>query len=230
MDKDPQKEDEENPLRQAREENERLKAENRRLKALLESFALRPASSLATPPAGRQDKSTFRSQRLSQPTISPILPETPRDTSEPLPVVAEDGKSSTKEKIALFRSLFRGREDVYAVRWESRKGKSGYSPVCANEWGPSCLKPCSKCNNSKYIPICDDVIRDHVLGKHTVGIYPLLQDETCWFLTADFDKEGWQEDARVFLDVCRELEVVTALERSRSGRGGHVWMFFGDVL
>jgi superfamily II DNA or RNA helicase len=230
VDKDPRKEDDENRLRQTREENERLKAENRRLKALLESFALRPASSLAAPPADRGDKSTSRSLRLSKSAVSPILPDPCRESSEPSPIVGEGGTSSTKEKIALFRSLFRGREDIYAVRWESRKGKSGYSPACANEWGAFCHKPCAKCNNSKYIPISDDVVRDHVLGKHTVGIYPLLQDETCWFLAADFDKEGWQEDARVFRNVCRELDVAAALERSRSGRGGHVWIFFEEAV
>jgi hypothetical protein len=165
-------ENDENEFRRAREENERLKAENRRLKALLESFALRPASSLTTPPTDRKDKAITRKPRLSKPSVSPAPPETCRESSEPSPIVGEGGTSSTKEKIALFRSLFRGREDVYAVRWESRKGKSGYSPACAHEWDPLlCWKPCAKCNNGKYLPISDEVIRDHVLGKHTVGIY-----------------------------------------------------------
>jgi len=133
--------------------------------------------------------------------------------------------------LALFRSLFRGREDVYAVRWENRKGKSGYSPACAHEWDPLlCRKPCAKCVNCKYIPLSDSVIRDHLLGKCTVGIYPLLPDETCRFLAADFDKEGWREDARAFLDVCRDLDVPAVLERSRSGRGGHVWVFFEEAI
>lgn len=231
MEDNPRTEGDGNDLRQTREENERLKAENRRLKALLESSALRQASSLTTPPADRKDKGTSPTQQLSKPTASPIPPERRCETSEPSPVKAEDGASSQKEKIALFRSLFRGREDVYAVRWESKKGKSGYSPACANEWDPFlCRKPCAKCNNSRYVPLSGEVIRDHVLGKHTVGIYPLLQDETCWFLAADFDKEGWQEDARAFLDVCRDLEVMAALERSRSGRGGHVWVFFEEAI
>ena len=231
MEDNSQIENDENELRRAREENERLKAENRRLKALLESFALRPASSLTAHPADRKDKQTFREQRLPKPSVSPAPPEIRHESSEPGSVVSEDSMSSQREKTALFRSLFRGREDVYAVRWESRKGKSGYSPACAHEWDPLfCRKPCARCNNGKYLPISDEVICDHVLGKHTVGIYPLLQDETCWFLAADFDKDGWQDDARAFLDVCRDLDVAASLERSRSGRGGHVWIFFEEAI
>lgn len=231
MEEDSRTESEEEQLRVFRAENERLTAENRRLKALLESFALRPASSLTTPAAKRKDEKTFQ-LRLHTKTSIPLSPPqvslTPQELS---PVEAEDTLSSRKAKIALLRSLFRGREDVYAVRWESRKGKSGYSPACANEWNPLlCSKPCAKCNNSRYIPLSEEVIRDHVLGKHTVGIYPLLQDETCWFLAADFDKDGWQEDARAFLGVCRDLDVAAALERSRSGRGGHVWVFFEEAI
>jgi len=192
-----------NELRETREENERLKAENRRLKALLEPFALRPASSLTAPVTRRKDEGTSQPRRQSEASIPPSPPQALCKPQTLSPVEAEDSPSSRKVKIALLRSLFRGREDVYAVRWESRKGKSGYSPACANEWDPLlCRKPCAKCNNNRYIPMSDEVIRDHVLGKHTVGIYPLLQDETCWFLAADFDKDGWQEDARAFLDVC----------------------------
>ena len=227
----PQTEGDENDIRQTREENERLKDENRRLKALLASFALRPASALTQKPEERKIKELSSVQGLGKETAAPISPETHRKSSEPPQAKAGDSPSSQKEKVDLFRTLFRGREDVYAVRWESRKGKSGYSPACANEWNPLlCKKPCAKCNNSKYIPISDDTIREHVLGKHTVGIYPLLQDETCWFLAADFDKEGWQEDARTFLDVCGELDLAAALERSRSGRGGHIWIFFEEAI
>jgi superfamily II DNA or RNA helicase len=70
------------------------------------------------------------------------------------------------------------------------------------------------------------MIRGHLLGKHTVGVYPLLTDETCWFLAVDFDKKSWQEDVAIFLRTCGEIGVSPALERSRSGKGGHVWMFF----
>jgi hypothetical protein len=78
----------------------------------------------------------------------------------------------------------------------------------------------------KFRPLTDEVVRGHLVGDHTIGIYPLLQDETCWFLAVDFDKKTWQKDATAFLAVCCELNVPGALERSRSGNGGHVWIFF----
>jgi len=136
-------------------------------------------------------------------------------------------KSSSHEKIALYRSLFRGRDDVFAKRWESKTGKKGYSPACKNEWVAGvCNKPCSKCTNCDYSPLTDEAIRDHLSGKETVGLYPLLPDETCWLLAVDFDKASWMEDVRAFLLTCDESQVPAYLERSRSGNGGHVWIFF----
>jgi len=108
---------------------------------------------------------------------------------------------SLDDKITLFRSLFRGREDVYPVRWEAKTGKSGYSPACANEWKrPLCTKPrmkCSDCDNRELIPVTDEAIQDHLTGKHTIGVYPLLPDETCWFLAVDFDKTTWKTLRRI---------------------------------
>ncbi len=141
---------------------------------------------------------------------------------------------SPEDKIALFRGLFRGREDVYPARWEARTGKSGYSPACVNEWKrPLCIKPsirCSDCENRELLSVTNDVIQYHLSGKHTIGVYPLLQDETCWFLAVDFDKATWKEDAGAFLKTCEELSVPAALERSRSGNGGHIWIFFNSQI
>ena len=141
---------------------------------------------------------------------------------------------SPEDKVALFRNLFRGREDVYPARWEARTGKSGYSPACANEWKrPLCAKPrikCSDCENRKLIPLTNDVIQHHLTGKYTIGVYPLLPDETCRFLAVDFDKTTWKEDARAFLKISEELGVPAALERSRSGNGGHIWIFFDSPI
>lgn len=99
---------------------------------------------------------------------------------------------SPEDKVTLFQSLFRGRDDVYPLRWEAKTGKSGYSPACSNEWKrPLCAKPrirCSECENRELLPVTSEVIHAHLLGKHTIGVYPLLLDETCWFLAADFDK------------------------------------------
>jgi superfamily II DNA or RNA helicase len=141
---------------------------------------------------------------------------------------------SQEDKVALFRSLFRGRQDVYPLRWEARTGKSGYSPACANEWKrPLCVKPrikCSECENRELLSVTDDLIQQHLIGKRTIGVYPLLPDETCWFLAADFDKATWKEDAGAFLKTCEMLNVPAALERSRSGNGGHIWIFFDSSV
>jgi superfamily II DNA or RNA helicase/very-short-patch-repair endonuclease len=152
-----------------------------------------------------------------------------------------DRRSSSAAKIGLFRTLFRGREDVYPRRFESRKtGKAGYAPACANEWVRGvCEKPrikCAECPHRRFLPVSDEVIRWHLSGHDddgqpfVAGVYPLLPDETCFFLALDFDKGCWSEDAAAFLDTCRRLEVPAELERSRSGRGGHVWLFFEDAV
>jgi len=150
-------------------------------------------------------------------------------------------QSCPASKIALFRSLFRGREDVYPRRFESRRsGKTGYSPACANEWVSGvCEKPrvkCAACPNRRFRPVTDEVVRQHLSGSDgggqpfVVGVYPMLLDETCYFLAIDFDGETWHVDALAYLDTCRRLKVPAALERSRSGNGGHVWLFFSEAL
>lgn len=140
-----------------------------------------------------------------------------------------------------FRSLFRGRDDVYPRRFESRRtGRSGYAPACANEWVRGvCEKPrikCAECPNRRFLPVTDDVIRCHLSGHDAegqpfvAGVYPMLQDETCFFLAVDFDKFDWHDDAAAFLATCRDLSLSAALERSRSGRGAHVWFFFDEAI
>jgi len=140
---------------------------------------------------------------------------------------------STQGKVAIFRRLFRGRDDVYPVRWESKaSGKSGYSPACANEWRHGiCDKPrvkCGDCRNRKLVALSDSVVYDHLTGKHTIGVYPLLEDDTCHFLAVDFDDAEWRSDARAFVQSCEELGIPVALEISRSGQGAHAWIFFTD--
>ena len=163
------------------------------------------------------------------------LPSTKADKSKPL---------SSSKKIAIFRSLFRGREDVYPLRWDNRKtGRSGYSLACGNEWVHGvCDKPkvkCSECGYQAFLPVTDEVIRNHLTGCNpdnprqqdfTIGVYPLLQDETCWFLAADFDKEHWKKDVSAFLETCREKKTPAYVERSRSGNGAHVWIFFSQPI
>ncbi len=161
----------------------------------------------------------------------PVIPE-------PVPAPTESAPApthfTTDEKIALFRRLFRGRGDVYPQRWESAKGTSGYSPACGNEWKPGiCHKPrvkCGDCNQRQLLPVTDQVIYDHLAGKQTIGVYPLLSDDSCKFLAADFDEADWREDAKAFMQSCRELGIPAALEISRSGNGAHIWIFFAEPV
>jgi superfamily II DNA or RNA helicase len=175
-----------------------LRAENGRLIALLESHGIE-----------------WRAQQ--RPASSPVEP----------------ARLSAEEKVSLFRRLFRGRTDAYPVRWESKTtGQSGYAPACANEWRAGvCEKPrikCGDCANRLLIPLSDAVIYDHLAGEHTVGVYPLLEDDTCYFLAVDFDEAAWRDDARAFMQSCEELGVPAALEISRSGKGAHAWVFFAS--
>jgi superfamily II DNA or RNA helicase len=153
------------------------------------------------------------------------------------------GTSSAAAKIALFRGLFAGRVDVFPLRWQNAaKGRSGYAPACANEWVRGiCGKPqikCGECPNQAFITVSDTVIGKHLRGadnargnaEFVVGVYPLLFDDTCWFLAADFDGPQWAADALAFASVCRSRGVPAALERSRSGEGGHVWIFFAEPV
>jgi superfamily II DNA or RNA helicase len=150
-------------------------------------------------------------------------------------------KSSPAEKIACFRRLFRGRTNVYPRRFENRRtGKTGYAPACGNEWVRGiCEKPrvkCSECPHQNWLPVTDEVIRWHLEGHDpsgqpfVIGVYPMLLDDTCHFLAVDFDGSGWAEDATEFLRTCTSYDVPASLERSRSGQGAHIWIFFNEAV
>ncbi|MDE0027731.1 MAG: DEAD/DEAH box helicase family protein [Spirochaetaceae bacterium] len=180
----------------------------------------------------------LRAERMAlEARLAELDTDGPHGQSGPLDAAPVTATSSPAEKIALFRSLFRGREDVFPKRWSNaRSGRSGYAPACANEWAPRiCDKPrikCRECPNQAFIPVTADVIARHLRGRgadgrdFTIGVYPMLADETCWFLAIDFDKKTWHRDVAVFLATCQVLGVPAALERSRSGNGGHMWIFF----
>ena len=171
---------------------------------------------------------------LTQHGIAWKVPATPEPISTPSESAPAGNTLTTDDKIALFRHLFRGREDVYPLRWESAKGTSGYSPACGNEWKPGvCHKPrvkCGDCNQRQLLPVTDQVVYDHLAGKQTIGVYPLLTDDSCYFLAADFDEADWRKDAQAFIQSCRELAIPVALEISRSGNGAHAWIFFAEPV
>jgi superfamily II DNA or RNA helicase len=167
------------------------------------------------------------------------IPAPPKNCSPPpAQLHAQEGvneHSGKEAKVALFRSLFRGREDVYALRMRFKSGEWGYVPASIRDWkavlsADAALRKKVDQKTRKLLPLTDEVLRQHLEGKQTIGVYPLLVDETCWFLAADFDKKSWQDDAAAFLETCRELGVSAALERSRSGNGGHLWIFFERAI
>jgi superfamily II DNA or RNA helicase len=166
--------------------------------------------------------------------INQSPPKEPVPQAVPVPNLSSttrSGVSTPEEKISLFRNLFRGREDVFAIRWEGKGGKSGYSPAGIMDWRAiHVARPEERRKVARKTrmlqPLTDDAIRNHLTGKQTVGIYPLLPDDTCWFLAVDFDKKAWLADAAAFVATCKRFQVPSAVERSRSGNGAHVWIFF----
>jgi hypothetical protein len=142
---------------------------------------------------------------------------------------------TSADKVRLFRSLFRGREDIFPTRFVSaRTGKSGYAPACRNKFVRGvCELPkvkCGDCPNQAFIPFDDPAVVGHLTGRHVMGIYPLLEDETCWFLAVDFDKSTWVDDVGAFVETCQHVGLPAAVERSRSGDGAHVWFFFSSPV
>lgn len=194
-----------------------LEEENKRLKSLLAEHGI-PFEACA------HDGSPVASQS-STPTASTVF-------------------LSLQEKVELFQSLFKGREDVFAQRWYSdTTKKSGYQPVCEREWNREfCDKrkyKCSECPNRKFAPLSYEHIFNHLAGKDVygrdvVGLYPMLNDNTCYFLCTDFDDKsceyGYQNDVLAFTGVCEEWGVHCYIERSRSGNGAHVWVFFDTAI
>lgn len=205
-------------------ENDKLKAENKRLKAQLK--IINPSSGVASttemPAAVSDDKEEISSKN---PLDIPTQPEH-------ISVINQNSKSN--EKIKLFMSFFKGRDDVYAKRWQNKEGKSGYAPACSNEWKIGvCNKPkikCSECINKFFEILNENVIEEHLRGNIVAGIYPMQLDETCYFLAIDFDDDGWNKDISVLRDVCMEFDIPFAVECSRSGNGAHVWFFFEEPI
>ena len=189
--------------------------DSERVAVLAEIAALRTAQVVATAP-GNDEAAT--------PPVGPI-----------------QRHSTTETKIALFRKLFRGRTDVFPLRWENPKtGRGGYSPACANEWRRGvCKKPevkCSVCPNQAFVGVDDAAIERHLRGvgsngaPFVMGVYPMLADDSCWFLAADFDEGEWRRDVGAFAETCRRHGVPVAVEISRSGNGAHAWIFFAEAL
>lgn len=140
----------------------------------------------------------------------------------------------SQSHIETYKSLFRGREDVYAVRWE-KEGRSGYMPAYKVDWDDYNRHKASggtfaNYTKKEYLPFNDSALKEHFGGKTTIGIYPLLSDNTSFFIVADFDEDNWQESILKLYKVCQEVELPAVIERSRSGNGGHLWLFFEENI
>jgi hypothetical protein len=146
-----------------------------------------------------------------------------------------NNSSEADEKVGFFLSLFKGRDDVYARRWENRKKEtSGYSPYCINEWKRGlCAKPkvkCAACGHKAYASFDEKAVEEHLRGNIVAGVYPMLPDETCRFLAIDLDEEEWRKDVAALRQTAFEHAIPLAVERSRSGNGAHAWIFFETPL
>lgn len=141
---------------------------------------------------------------------------------------------SVEDRLSLFTQRFIGRTDTFAYRWESKTGKSGYAVACANEWKNGiCNKPkvkCTDCKHRQLLPLTQNILYSHLIGQKVIGIYPLLINDQCRFLAIDFDKADWKSCVTAFSEACTFFQVPFLTERSRSGNGAHIWIFFSEVI
>ena len=145
--------------------------------------------------------------------------------------IFEETKLNSTDKMKIYRSYFKGRDDIYAIFY-----KQSVFPACYNRTKGNCYyekghKVCSKCNNSSFIPLTDNVIRNHICKPNqSVGLYPLLKDNTCYFLAIDFDEDDWFDAMLSVYRVAKRYGIDSLMERSKSGNGGHLWIFFDNNI
>ncbi len=137
---------------------------------------------------------------------------------------------TNQEKLVLYKSIFRGCTDAYSYRWEKNE-KSGWAPAYIFNWDEfnshrargGTIKDFE---NKTLIPLTDETILNHLLGKESIGVYPILKNNTSYFIAADFDEKNWQIDVGKVSEKCKEVGFKAYIEISRSGNGAHIWIFF----
>lgn len=168
----------------------------------------------------------------------------------PLPPLSQnkeriDKNSVVSEKIKIYLEYFCGRTDVYAQRvWNKKRGKVEYYPKCINQWKENCPKKnkegknvsCATCLFRKYEPLTDKILIDShfrnesILGLNSVGMYAMKEGDLCSFIAIDLDENNFEDDARAILTVARESGFPMIMERSFSGKGIHLWLFFDSLI
>ena len=159
-----------------------------------------------------------------------------KQLNEITPNSSED-TSNREDSVKIFMNYFKGRNDVYPYLSIDKTNPNikYFIPACANEWkngvcNKTMGKKCKTCQYRENKPISKDTIYKHMYGNQSIGIYPLLENDTCFFLSLDFDdkdsKKDIKSDVLAFASICDKYEVPIAIERSRSGNGIHIWMFF----
>lgn len=136
--------------------------------------------------------------------------------------------SPVEQKLRLYADLFRGRTDVHAVRWQNtRTGAAGWMPAVAGGWRKGMDR-----RTAPHLPLTAAVLSQHLRSDERtfVGLYPLLEDNSCWFLVADLDGSTALVDALAVVKAARANGVPAGLELSQSGRGAHVWIFFTEAV
>lgn len=194
-------------------------------------------------PDPRQEHATRLRRRIAELTAETIRIEEELSAVEKDPVLSLVAlgapvvrtPETSAEKVALFLDLFGTRRSVFPQRWENAKtGRNGYSPVCDNEWRAGiCRKPqvkCAECPHQRFPSLDERAVESHLRGERTLGVYAIGTDDTCRFLAADFDGEGWRDDVLAYRAAAERVGITVAMERSRSGDGAHGWIFFTEPV
>lgn len=155
-------------------------------------------------------------------------------------LVFEEQKLTRNQMSCIFLNYFHGNDSVYANRFYQRsKNTYGWSPACKNSFKTICPHsnkvkiPCMECNYFSRIALNQEILLNHFYGTNNnmgIGIYPLQADNTCYFAAIDFDEDDWFESLLCVYRIAKSNGFNSVMERSSSGNGGHIWLFFRTAI